>query len=342
MTSNKCEVVVLDVGHGNCGLVMNGDTTIVVDAPTGIELLNALKSRGVRRVRLALISHADDDHLGGMGALLTSPDVEVEEVRLNPDATKTTRAFEVFRIAAADASSRLSRQGATAVRTELTTAVTDELTLGDVRLEVLHPDPIVAVSGPGGRALGGASITSNRSCAVVRVLIGDDPVVLLASDMDAWALEHITSSGRGASLASRVLVFPHHGGHPGGSVEAFASSLTQMVDPEVVIFSIERGGLRNPRAEIVRGVLAAKPTVRILCTQLSSRCATEDAAGMYSHLSSWPSRGRLRGRACAGSVVLHLRDGTLVVSPEREGHSEFIRKFAPTHLCVVPAQARHK
>src|SRR5690242_18181534 len=89
MTSSK--VAILDVGHGNCAVVIDREKTTVVDTGLGGTLLDFLNENGISSIDYVLISHADTDHIGGLIGLLASEDVIVREVYLNPDPTRTTK-----------------------------------------------------------------------------------------------------------------------------------------------------------------------------------------------------------------------------------------------------------
>ena len=65
-------VSVLDVGHGNCAVVLD-DRTVVVDAGPGATLLEFLQNEGVTEVEVVLISHADEDHIKRSGEPFWSP-----------------------------------------------------------------------------------------------------------------------------------------------------------------------------------------------------------------------------------------------------------------------------
>ncbi|MFY9820530.1 MAG: MBL fold metallo-hydrolase [Thermoanaerobaculia bacterium] len=79
-------MTILDVGHGNCAILQDSNGVVVIDAGLGNSLEIYLREQGIRRIDVILISHADQDHLGGLISLLASQAVEIGRVRLNTDS----------------------------------------------------------------------------------------------------------------------------------------------------------------------------------------------------------------------------------------------------------------
>ncbi len=324
------EVILLDVGHGNSTIITHDDRVVVVDAPLREHLVDALRLEGHERVRLAVASHSDADHCGGFIGLLLDPSFVVEEIRINPDATKRRFFWDDLKVAWKDAHDR----NGTRLRVELTTEVTEELSEGSLRLEVVYPPPDLALGGVGSVS-DGRTVTANAMSAVVRVVLDGEKLVLLAGDMGVAGLKHLTENE--VDVSADVLVFPHHGGLPEGAgkspqLEQFALDLLEAVKPRTVVFSIGRGRYATPRPEIVSSIRRAGRDVHIACTQLSDRCADE-LLTTSTHLGARYSAGREAGLCCLGSAV--LRPGIGLASPMREAHEAAIQ-FAAKRLCAEP------
>lgn len=76
------QVIMLDVGQGDCFLVRDGRTELLVDGGSsslkdvgGKRILPALKYYGCRELDYILLSHADEDHVNGVTALLKEGEI---------------------------------------------------------------------------------------------------------------------------------------------------------------------------------------------------------------------------------------------------------------------------
>lgn len=302
------EVLILDVGHGNAAIVKHDGQTVVIDAPLKDHLIDALTHEGIDRVRLAIASHSDSDHCGGFIGLLLDPKIVVEELRINPDATRQTKGvrrkfWDDLKVAWLCA----KEMHGTKLHVELTDHTTDDISFGSLRLEVLYPPPELAIGGVGSLSTSGKTVTPNAMSVVIRVVIDGVPLVLLPGDMDAVALAYLNT--RKIDLFAHTLVFPHHGGIPEGAsttagTSQFVSDLMKSCNPSTVLFSIGRGLHKTPRPEIIEAIRLTSPAAHIGCTQLSSQCAADELLPNDSHLSSRYGAGRLAGTCCLGTSAL--------------------------------------
>ena len=95
------ELIVLDVGHGNCALLLDTEAVTVFDCPPTTTLLDTLMQLDISTIDQVLISHADFDHASGLLALLD--EATVRKVYINPDAAKKSKAWREIRAALARA-----------------------------------------------------------------------------------------------------------------------------------------------------------------------------------------------------------------------------------------------
>ncbi|UGY90773.1 ComEC/Rec2 family competence protein [Streptomyces gobiensis] len=332
--SAPLDITILDVGHGNAAVVRDGTRCAVVDATPGDVVLTELERVGIERIEHLVISHADNDHAGGSLGLLLDDTRTLGVIWFNADGQKNSRTWERFRRAVWTRHRRGGCDGIRSIHTE----TGETLICGRARLEVCHPSILMAASGPTGHAPEFGTLTSNTLSVVVRVHLAEQPTALLAADMDAVAFRHIQETGR--DLRAPVLVFPHHGGLPGKSVDAreFAQSLAAMVAPELVIFSIV-GGLRpaNPQPDIMSGVRHGAPEAHIACTQLSVHCHRPGEPVPEEHLALRPAAGRKNSRCCAGSVTVSRVGDELHIDPPLSRHTDFIGARVEQPLCRVTA-----
>ncbi|WP_431729779.1 ComEC/Rec2 family competence protein [Verrucosispora sp. TAA-831] len=329
------ELVVLDVGHGNCTVVRDGARSALIDVPQTKQLIPALTRNGCEQVVHLLLSHADQDHIGGAAKMLADPAVTIDNLWCSPTAIQDTETYlDLLHQAALRHEQRLLRY-----HSNLNVGVDRDLDFDRVSIDVLHPDIVMAGIGPTPARHKLGPITSNRMSAVIRVQFDGTPVALLPGDLDDAGFRSLLS--RGVDLRAPLLVFPHHGGSGGRDNRAFARDLCSAVQPEVVVFSLGRSRFANPLPQILEGVREAAPAARVACTQLSKNCHSSDElpAGRGHLLESWPSAGAGKGRCCSGSVVVRYLDGAIVYEPSAARHLEFIRGSVPTPRCdvVIPA-----
>ena len=290
-------LVVLDVGHGSAAVLHDEGGTVVFDTGKGAHIGRHLNQAGIRKIHAMLLSHADQDHIGGAVTLLLDKSVQIAEVHLNPDPSKDTTVFKQLRYALAEASVR----DGTKVEPKLTTST--KLRRKGATIEILHPPDVVALAGVGGKSKSGKQLTSNSMSAAIRVSRGANSSVLLGGDieydcLDGWKVKAIKPT-------AVVLVFPHHGGLPGTSdsseAELFAFELTKLVCPQVVIFSNHRtkSNKPNPRDEILTAICKASGTVQLACTQLPQRLHPKVKSGSQWLLHRSPKgAGIIEGSLC--------------------------------------------
>lgn len=326
---SEVHLTVLDVGHGSAVVVSGPDGHVLIDGGPGPWVLRYLRDQGIKHLAGVAVTHTDEDHLRGVAALLDSREFTFGTVRLNSDAQKETELWE----AVAFSFDQLSRRAK--VDWQLSLAVGDDLppVASDVQIEVLAPSRYLASKGPGSTDRDGRALSANSVSSVLRILIGGDPRLLVAADVDDVGLANMLD---GQDVRAPVLVFPHHGGHvraraTSAQDAAFARQLCAAVQPDLVIFSQGRGRYGNPRPAIVDAVRESCGDVRIACTQLSEGCSdTRPPADGFTHLLDLPARGRDYEDCCAGTLRIPLRGP---VGPSMDSHEAFKDKYATTAVC---------
>jgi beta-lactamase superfamily II metal-dependent hydrolase len=328
---NTPRLTILDVGHGNSAVLQDTEGVVVIDAGSRNSLLEFLREAEITRIDVILISHADEDHLGGLLAILASGVFELGRVRMNTDATKKSALWDdvVYEL------DRLRQARRVDFEPTLTSDDSGTYDQGSVHIQVLAPSAYLAGKGPGSNDRVGRTISTNSISAVIRLVWEGNPLVLLPGDIDYVGFTNLLESGLDAS--AQVLVFPHHGGHCGADdLTAFALALCELVQPDVVVFSIGRNKFTNPQPEAVRGIRQSGRQIWIACTQLSKHCAAGVPASGPAHLVQEFAAGKEARQCCAGTLVFDLdsaRLGALPVLPTFSEHQGFIGDSAPTALC---------
>ena len=322
-------ISILDVGHGNSAVVTVPGWVAVIDAGPGSALLSFLREQGITAVDEMLISHADEDHIGGLIALLGAG-VRVRRIRLNSDAHQDSDIWRDLAYALDIA----QRHGQIDFSPALTVNDNGLFDHQPVRIEILGPSTYLAQRGPGSTDRSGRTITTNSISAVIRVSVDGRRVVLFPGDIDQVGLDELLYD-KNLNPHAEVLVFPHHGGRAGHTgVAVFSEELSQAVKPLVVVFSIGRGRHATPLPEVVAAVRAHAPAARIACTQLSDRCAAALPKNDPTHLNPVFARGRERSHCCAGTIVISESAVVGAVLPGTAEHAAFIKTNAPSALCT--------
>lgn len=325
------EVLILDVGHGNCSIIRSDDSVCVVDAPTGTTLLETLRRLSITSIDTIILSHADKDHVAGVSALLTCQDIAVKILYLNSDATKKGPRSPWQKLRTSIAVAR--QQAALKVVTSLTSDFLCPITVGSATLEVLAPSPELIMGGAGSTDVEGKTLlTSNSVSAVVRVTYDGVGVFLLPGDLDGIGLTSMIAEGKDAT--AKVLLFPHHGGLPGKTLtaEEFTRRLCKHVQPELIIFSNSREHFTNPRPEIIATIRGAT-SANIACTQLSKKCLASTDGINAVHLHDIPAFGKTNKSCCAGSVRFLLNELVANNSTCLAPHKEFVSVHISSSLC---------
>jgi competence protein ComEC len=182
----EAHFALLDVGQGLAAVVRTQEHVLVFDAgPRFASGFNSgeavvapyLHAYGARHIDLLMVSHADNDHRGGVEGLVAQ--VPVQRI-------------------VSSAPERLAPLSAGPCRAGM------RWEWDGVQFEILHPDATMPRSG---------RQANNRSC-VLRVQAGGGSV-LLSGDIEQAAEQVLVA--RGAALAADVLVVPHHGSRTSSS-----------------------------------------------------------------------------------------------------------------------------
>ncbi|MBI4341450.1 MAG: DNA internalization-related competence protein ComEC/Rec2 [Candidatus Omnitrophica bacterium] len=216
VASRWLRVDVVDVGHGDSILIRTPrHHAVLVDAGTQeagrMRVLPFLRWEGIHRLDALMVTHTDEDHLGGAVPLLAR--LDVGRLLTNGVQGDTMSAHRLRALAAAR-------------RMPISTlAAGMQLNLGaGVSCAVLHP--------PRG-GVPGSPLESNDNSLVLKVSKGAVSVLLTADIEEAglpWLLE------TGAVHDVTVLKVPHHGSRLGRAGEAFF----RRARPRVAIISVGR------------------------------------------------------------------------------------------------------
>ena len=207
------EVYFLDVGQGDCALLRTEVGDVLIDAgPESAQeaLVSRLHSLGVTALRLAVFTHADEDHLGGADGVLRSFPTETVWVNGSEEESETVSAF-LSAVADTGAELIAARAG-------------DRMRVGVLDLLVLAPFSDAVLEGNSG------SVVVKVTCGRVHALFSGD------AELDA---EEALLAAYGREALSAGLYKVSHHGAANGSSEAFLRA----VRPQYAVISC---GADNP------------------------------------------------------------------------------------------------
>lgn len=229
--AGKLEVTMIDVGQGEAMLVVTPEgKTMLVDAggfpsfgkrrastfDVGEEVVSAyLFARGIRRVDIIAVTHAHEDHVGGLRAL-----------------TANFAPGEIWTGAWPAGARGLLTGLKVPVRSPL---AGDRIRLGGAAIEVLSPP----------RGYEPSATPSNNDSLAMRISFGGRSL-LLTGDMERPMEERLLEDG--AAAPADVLKVAHH-----GSRTSTAGAFLDTVKPAIAVISDGEGNQFNhPHPDVVR------------------------------------------------------------------------------------------
>ena len=320
---------ILDVGHGNSAVLKDKGSIIVIDTGPKSGLLEFLLEQGISQIDCLILSHADQDHIGGLIALLGAKTVTIKKILLNSDSEKASKIWDSL----AYELNKKSYEG-TEVIVGLD-ASKQTMTYGEIEIQIIAPSVYLTMKGVGGLDLKGRRIKSNSLSAVIKLSQRQTPIALFAGDIDDIGLEDLLKNKSASEIQSPILVFPHHGGLAGGKTDmrAFTKRLCTTIHPQRVIFSIgRRRGIKYPRPEIVETIHQIEERIIIGCTQLSMNCSLTTKPNPLTHLYPIYSKGREKNECCTGTIVIDFNNNGKIY-PNDNQHQQFITLVTDNPLC---------
>ncbi len=229
-------VLFLDVGQGDAALVRTpGGRTLLTDGGENQEdaegvILPTLKAWDCQYLDSLVISHPDQDHIGGLPHLVGS--FPISQVVLTGQV-HTTKTYE--RLLALIHDKRIP-----AVKAR-----------SGVVLD-LDPAITVAILGPDEAAV--EQDDTNNASVVIRLTYGDVSILFTG---DAEAQEEETILNSGADVRAQVLKVAHH-----GSRAASSHRWLQAVAPQVAVISVAADGpYEHPHGDVLTRLEQANVTI---------------------------------------------------------------------------------
>lgn len=204
-------IAACDVGQGDAVIIRSAQRIALVDTgPDPNALSDCLRTFGVERIDLLVLTHFDHDHDGGTNAVLGRVDTVLHGPTGAADDERTL--------------ARLSASGARLVRANA--GMTGEL--GDARWRALWPQPLTSAG--------------NDGSVVIDIAGGGVPPMLMLGDLSAEGQRRLAATATlGAGYA--VVKVSHH-----GSADQ-DPRLYGRIGPAVALISVGTNTYGHPRAE---------------------------------------------------------------------------------------------
>ncbi|MCR5432020.1 MAG: MBL fold metallo-hydrolase [Lachnospiraceae bacterium] len=216
------EVHFLDVGQGDAALLMCGGEAMMIDAGSNDSVAYVekyLEGHGITKLKYAVGSHYDSDHVGGLDEILN--DFEVETLIL-PDQERDTSSYK-------NVTEAKGRAGKTVIA-----AVGDTYALGDALITVFAPAR-------------NDYIESNDFSIVLRIDHGDDSF-LFTGDAQEESEKEMLAAGMDVSVD--VLKVAHH-----GSKKSSVRQFLEAVKPQYAVISCGKDNdYGHPHAPVLRNL----------------------------------------------------------------------------------------
>lgn len=202
-------LVCLDVGEGSATLIRTSAGDLLID--TGPEdaqaaLCERLHQLGVRSLALLILTHPDEDHIGGADGILQG--FPVQEIWTNGEATESDSYRALLRAAEAVPIRVVCRNA--------------RATVGEAELCVLSPEA-------------DSLDTGNENGLVLRLTIGTTRILIMGDSGQSTEKRLLEQNGA-EGLRAELLLAGHH-----GSNTASDSAFLQAVAPEQIVISCGKG-----------------------------------------------------------------------------------------------------
>lgn len=220
--NSDTEVHFIDVGQGDCTLVISGGMTMVVDSGDKDEedrAVKYLKNEGITEINYLIVTHPHADHIGEMADILENFQVDKFIMPKVPDElTPTTKIYE-------NMLNQIAKQGL-----KITAAQDCEFSLGESRVEIFTSKEDYD--------------DLNNYSTLVKVTRGENSF-LITGDCEVSEEKDILSQG--FDLSAKVLKAGHHG----SSTSSSADFLNQVLPRYAVISCGEGNKYGHPHDETV-------------------------------------------------------------------------------------------
>jgi competence protein ComEC len=207
-TEGQLKVHFIDVGDADCILIQEGNKSMLIDAGNDKDeavIKEYLSKLGINKLDIIVGTHADEDHIGSMDAVIT--DFEIDKIYM-PKSDATTKYLE-------DVMNVLNKKGL-----QVTEPVSEQVfNLGDAVCNILAPV-----------SMGYEKI--NNYSIVIKLKYGNTSFLFTG---DAESVSEREMMRRGFDLSADVLKLGHH-----GSIRSTTDEFLERVNPKYAVIMVGR------------------------------------------------------------------------------------------------------
>lgn len=203
-------VTYLSVGKADCILIESSGMNIMIDTgndETGNEVCDYLEKKGIEKLDYLILSHSDDDHIGGIDKILGR--IQVDEVLESSNVVDSEQYKEYQRMMAKKEMSAMT--------------VTENFYITGNGMKIIVYTPLLA------------SYENNNNYSLVVKVEYKGNSLLFAGDSEEVRMNELMELD---DLTSDVLKLPHH-----GIGELNTVTFIQQVSPKFVIATCENKGI---------------------------------------------------------------------------------------------------
>ncbi len=212
--NSKFEVHFIDVGQGDSALVLCDDKTMLIDGgkSTASDIVYTyLKKQNITSLDLIVMSHADDDHIGGLSAPLST--ITVKRI-IGPKTTADTKSYKTLMRKISDNGLSLEHP-----------VLGSEMDFASAKIKFLGP-----VTDPNSER--------NNSSVVMKITYGSTSFLFTG---DAAYEEEKEILNRGYDISATVLKVGHH-----GSASSTSYSFLREIMPRYAVISVGNNSYGHP------------------------------------------------------------------------------------------------
>lgn len=231
ISSDKADIEVhyIDVGQGDCELILAGDTSVLIDAGEaeyGEKVNEYLSSLNIKKLDYIIATHPHSDHIGGLPEVIDKFEIgKVFMPKITGDMTPTTKTYENLLNAV---KSKGLKATAAKAGLKYTIAVSDEK---NAVMEFVAP-------------VKDSYDNLNNYSAVIKFTYGDVSF-LFTGDIEKEAEKDILAGG--ADISADILKVCHH-----GSSSSSSQAFLEAVNPKLDVVSVGADNSYNhPNAKVI-------------------------------------------------------------------------------------------